>query len=112
MNCWSNELPCAVTVMDTEGIILEMNEKAKATFAKWGGGALIGKSLYDCHNPSSGETIRTLLRENRSNSYTIEKGGKKKLIHQTPWYRDGVIAGLVEISIELPDAMPHFVRPS
>ncbi len=112
MNHWSNELPLAITVMDTNGIIVEMNDRAKATFAKWGGEALIGKSLYDCHNPNSCETIRNLLQENRSNSYTIEKGGKKKLIHQTPWYRDGVIAGLVEISIELPAEMPHFVRPS
>ena len=34
----------------------------------------------------------------------------RKLIYQAPWYRDGVHAGLVELSLELPADMPHFVR--
>jgi hypothetical protein len=51
-----------------------------------------------------------LLRTPRANSYTVEKLGKKKLIHQTPFSRDGVFAGVVEIGIELPDPLPHFVR--
>ena len=46
---WANEMNCAVTVCDTEGVILYMNEKACRTFAKHGN--LIGKNLFDCHNP-------------------------------------------------------------
>ena len=33
---WSDEMNCAVTVCDTEGIILYMNEKARQTFARHG----------------------------------------------------------------------------
>lgn len=33
---WANEMNCAVTVCDTKGIILYMNEKACRTFAKHG----------------------------------------------------------------------------
>ena len=44
------------------------------------------------------------------NVYTIEKHGIKKLIYQAPWYRDGEFAGLVELAIELPAELPHFVR--
>jgi hypothetical protein len=34
----------------------------------------------------------------------------RKLIYQAPWYRDGVVQGLVELSLEIPGAMPHVVR--
>ena len=30
---WADEVDCAVTVCDIEGVILYMNEKARATFA-------------------------------------------------------------------------------
>ena len=45
---WAEEADCAVTVCDTEGVILYMNEKARATFAQHGD--LIGRNLFDCHN--------------------------------------------------------------
>jgi len=45
-----------------------------------------------------------------TNVYTIEKAGIKKMIYQTPWYQNGKVAGLVEISIEIPFDMPHFIR--
>ena len=45
-----------------------------------------------------------------SNCYTIEKNGVHKLIYQSPWYVKGEYGGLVEISVEIPNPMPHFVR--
>ena len=45
-----------------------------------------------------------------TNTYSISKNGLKKIIHQTPWRRDGKIAGLVEFSIVLPADMPHYDR--
>jgi len=107
---WADTIDAAVTVCDRDGVVLEMNERSKATFAKDGGGALVGKSLFECHGPASAATIRDLLAEGRTNAYTIEKGGARKLIYQTPWYDEGAVAGLVELSIVLPDAMPHHVR--
>jgi len=93
-----------------DGMIIYMNEKSKKTFEKWGGEALMGKSLFECHGSHSAEKIRELLSTARSNTYTIEKNGTKKLIHQSPWFQNGSIAGLIEISIELPKEMPHFIR--
>ncbi len=54
--------------------------------------------------------MERLLATGERNVYTIEKLGVKKLIYQTPWYQDGVFAGLVELSLEIPAEMPHFVR--
>ncbi len=105
---WAQEMNCAVTVCDTEGIILFMNEKACNTFAKYG--SLIGKNLLNCHNPASVEKIRELLATGGSNSYTIEKNGVHKMIYQTAWKKNGTVAGLVEISMEIPSELPHHIR--
>jgi transcriptional regulator with PAS, ATPase and Fis domain len=107
---WIKEFPSAVTVCDAAGIILAMNDKSARTNERDGGLALVGRSVLDCHPPAAREKLAALLREQRANSYTIEKNGVKKLIHQSPWYRNGQFAGLVEISIELPSELPHFVR--
>jgi hypothetical protein len=51
-----------------------------------------------------------LLDSRRANVYTIEKRGQKKLIYQAPWYQDGQYRGFIELSLELPAEMPHFIR--
>lgn len=107
---WTDSIDVAITVCDRDGVIVEMNEKSKETFAEDGGADLIGTSLFACHGPESAETIRQLISEGASQTYTIEKGDVRKLICQTPWYEDGAVAGLVELSIVLPAALPHHVR--
>ncbi len=107
---WEKEFAGSVTVCDTEGVILEMNDKACETFAKYGGRDLIGKNLLDCHPEPSRTKLLEILKNETTNSYTIEKNGIKKLIYQAPWYKDKKYAGLVELSLEIPFAMPHFVR--
>ena len=62
------------------------------------------------HNERSRAIIARLIAEGGRNVYTIEKRGVHKLIYQTAWRRKGVIGGLVEFSLELPDKMPHYVR--
>lgn len=105
---WAEHLHCAVTVCDTEGIILYMNAKSRATFAAHGD--LIGQNLFACHSEQSKAKIREMMATDTTNAYTIEKNGVKKVIYQTPWKRDGKVAGMVEISMVVPFEMPHFVR--
>ncbi len=107
---WVKEFPGAITVCDRDGIILTMNDKAIATFASDGGATLIGKNVLDCHPEPSRTTLRELLVSGQANCYTIEKNGVHKLIYQSPWYVHGEYAGLVEISLEIPPSLPHFVR--
>jgi hypothetical protein len=87
-----------------------MNEKSAITFSKDGGKQLIGKSLLDCHPEKAKQKILDLIKSDAVNVYTVEKNGQKKLIYQSPWYQDGKLGGLVELSIELPKEIPHFVR--
>lgn len=105
---WAKEMNCAVTVCDKEGIIIYMNDKAKDTFAKHGD--LIGKSLIPCHNDNSRAIITKLLETGGTNAYTIQKNGLKKMIYQTAWKENGEVAGLVEISMVIPENLPHYIR--
>lgn len=109
-NNWQKEFPGAITVCNKDGIITYMNEKAKKTFEEYGGEKLVGKSLLDCHNEESKKKIKELMTSTKANVYTIEKNGQKKLIYQTPIFENGENAGLVELSLEIPFDMPHFIR--
>ncbi len=110
MDNWIKELPCAFTVCDKTGIVIDMNEYAEKIFESDGGRSLIGTNLLDCHPEPSRTKLKDMLAREVTNTYTIEKNGKKKIIHQTPWYDNGEYKGFVEISFELPDNMPHFIR--
>jgi transcriptional regulator with PAS, ATPase and Fis domain len=107
---WIKSFPGAVTVCDTHGIILEMNDAAIEVFQQDGGEKLIGKNLIDCHPEHARLQVIEMLKAQRPHYYTIEKHGVKKLIYQTPWYQDGIYAGFVELSLPIPLEMPHFIR--
>ncbi len=107
---WAGELCVSITVSDTSGKILFMNNKSAATFAKDGSMDLVGKNLADCHKPGSWEKILGIMSSEKINCYTIEKEGIKKLIYQAPWYDEGKLSGVVELSMEIPFKMDHYVR--
>jgi transcriptional regulator with PAS, ATPase and Fis domain len=107
---WYDSLPVPVTFCDSDGIIVAMNDAAAKSFADRGGRALIGSNLLDCHNVDSQAKIRRMLAEHSQSVYTSEKNGRKLLVYQAPWYRDGEFAGLVEISFDVPMNIPNNVR--
>jgi transcriptional regulator with PAS, ATPase and Fis domain len=110
-NEWIKEFPAAITVCDAEGILLEMNDRAAKGYEKDGGRALIGKNMLDCHPGDSLLKTERLLESRAKNVYTIEKNGVKKIIYQSPWYKNGEYAGFVELSLEIPfGELPHFIR--
>jgi len=108
---WVTGFPGAVTVSDRNHRIIYMNDAAAATWASKGGRALLGTDLLACHNQRSRTIIENLLASGGTNVYTIEKAGIRKLIHQSAW-RDMscTVSGLVEISLVLPEGIPHFIR--
>jgi PAS domain-containing protein len=107
---WVKEFPAAITVCDRDGIILELNDRAVESFRTDGGTGLIGRNLLDCHPEPARTQLEQLLAAGSANVYTIEKAGVKKVIYQSPWYENGVYAGLVELSLVIPESMPHFIR--
>lgn len=107
---WAEGLAAAVTVTDAQGTILEMNERARQTFAKSGGGELVGRSVFACHPERAQAKLRELYERHEPHCYTIRKNGQKKVVHQLPWFENGVFGGLVEISVPIADELPHFER--
>ncbi len=107
---WLDGIEVAATVCDRHGICLYVNERAAQVFAKDGGRALVGQNLLDCHPEPARSRFAAQLTTPVPYSYTIEKSGVRKLIHQIPWYKDGVFSGVVELSMVLPETLPHFVR--
>jgi transcriptional regulator with PAS, ATPase and Fis domain len=107
---WTNQVAVAITVTDANGIITEMNPRSIATYENDGGAALIGRDVLACHPEPSRTKLAAMFNAHRPNHYTIRKSGQKKIIHQLPLSRDGVFAGYVEISIPIPDDLPHFDR--
>jgi len=107
MHQWVKEFPGTVEVCDTNGILLEVNDRAEA---QEGVRRLIGTNILDCHPEPARTKLKQMLESGQPNIYTIEKRGQKKLIYQAPWYTDGKYAGFVELGLDIPEAMPHFVR--
>lgn len=109
-HAWIDELGAAVTVTDADGTIVAMNRRACETFAADGGALLIGRSVFACHPERAKDAVRALYQHQRPNHYTIHKKGQWKIVHQMPWYRDGVFAGVVEFTVPIPETLPHFDR--
>jgi len=109
-NNWFKHFPGAITVTDVNGTISAMNDASAEMFQKDGGYALLGKSVFDCHPPTSQTKVRALYENAAANIYTIQKNGKKMLIYQTPYFNEGRFAGMVEMCLDLPASIPHFDR--
>jgi hypothetical protein len=107
---WTNQVAIAITVTDADGIITEMNPTSIATFAADGGAKLIGTDVLACHPEPSRTKLASMYKAHQPNHYTIQKNGRRKIIHQIPLWNEGVFGGYVEISIPIPDHLPHFDR--
>lgn len=99
-----------MTVCDKDYTILYLNDRSAEINASDGGKTLVGKNLLDCHPPEAKAKLKEVMASGKPNVYTIEKKGVKKVIFQAHWKKRGRLAGLVEITFELPRDMPHFVR--
>lgn len=104
-----NGLDIAITITDKEGNFIFLNDKSGAINANGDARALIGKQVRHYHNERSKAIIERLF-QGEKNIYTITKKGQRKLIYQTPWLVDGEVKGLVELSMVIPESMPHYNR--
>jgi transcriptional regulator with PAS, ATPase and Fis domain len=107
---WFEEFPAPITVTDEAGTIVAMNAASRQTFAADGGGALVGRSVFDCHPEPALTRTRELYARREPNHYTVRSHGVRRIIHQFPWTRDGAFAGFVEISVVIPEELPHHDR--
>ncbi|HPB05166.1 MAG TPA: PAS domain-containing protein [Prolixibacteraceae bacterium] len=99
---WAHEMDVRVTVCNKKGVIVYMNQASALGMHKYGGYELLGKSLFDCHNPASSAKIREMLEIPSVNVYITEKQEERRLIRQFPWEENGEHKGIIEFSFALP----------
>jgi len=107
---WLKEFSAAISICDKQGVLLDMNDAAEIVFEEDGGRELLGRNILDCHPEPARSKLAHIMDAQEVNVYTIEKNGKKKLIYQAPWYKEGEFAGFVEFSVDIPFNLPHFIR--
>ncbi len=107
---WVRELPAEIMVCDTIGIIVEMNDEAGVLFEEDGGSGLLGSNVLDCHPEPSRAKLEGMLDRQTTNTYFNTENGGKRFFFQSPWYKGGHYAGFVEVSFEVPEEIPHFIR--
>ena len=107
---WVREFPAEISICDREGVLLEINQAAEALFAKDGGRTLIGSNILNCHPEPDRSKLQRLLETGQTNVYLSETQGRRTFVFQSPWFLGGQYAGLVEVSFDVPDDIPHFIR--
>jgi DUF438 domain-containing protein len=78
MKCILDSWNKPVVFVDTDHVIVYMNEPARKNYAKWGD--VIGKSIFHCHNEQSCRTIREVFME-------LEKGAEEVMITNSEKHR-------------------------
>ena len=84
---------CAVVLCDLSHTIIYMNPAAGERYAKYGGTALLGGSLLDCHQPQTNEIIKRVVawfEESREHNliYTFYNEKENKDVYMVA-LRDG-----------------------
>lgn len=102
---WADDTNCAVTVCDTEGVVIYQNKQSISV-----NGEYCGKSMLPCHNERSKGIIARIL-EKATRMPTPSRKRDPQMIYQTAWRReDGTVGGIIELSMPIPAEMPHYVR--
>jgi len=108
---WIQDFSAAVVLCDTKGVITYLNDQAVAMYERFGGRALLGKSVFDCHEQqASNDKMIEIMRTRTPYAYTTERNGIKRLIYQAPHIVNDEAIGIIELAIVIPFEMPHFVR--
>ena len=110
MTDWTREFPGAVTVCDRHGVITQMNEKSAKAFEADGGRALLGTNLLAATRSRPAARWPTCSRIRASTPTRLRSAACGSSSTRHPGIATASIQGLVELSLEIPVSMPHFVR--
>jgi transcriptional regulator with PAS, ATPase and Fis domain len=109
---WVEEFRGTITICDSAGTVLELNKKSVESFRAEGGKKLLGSNLFDCHPEAARRKLNKLMKNRKTNVYTVTKGGSRKIVLQAPWYMKGRYRGFVEITIGIHAKIPNVNRTS
>ena len=103
---WADDTNCAVTVCDTEGVVIYQNKQSISV-----NGSIAAKACSPCHNERSKGIIARILEKGDTNALHHREKRDPQNDLQTAWRReDGTVGGIIELSMPIPAEMPHYVR--
>ncbi len=91
-----------IVICDVNHTIVYLNETATKNYQKWGGQALLGRSLLDCHNEKSRQAILDvvawfLLSKSNNMIYTYKNTAQQKDVYMVALRdTDGNLIGYYE----------------
>lgn len=97
-----NGSQCVLVMADENYIIKFVNEIGAKNYERFGGLAIVGKSLFDCHNENSCEAIKKLYKQFEDKTIRnfikeVERNGKKKVIVYFPIFNEEKFGGVLEL---------------
>ena len=95
------ETDMIISVCDADGTIVYMNDKAKNYFQEPGTPELTGSNILDCHPEPSKSQLKKMMTTHETQSLIKGEGEKRRIIHQTPIYKNKKFNGYIEIIIPL-----------
>ena len=112
---WVKEASAAIVVCDSEGVILEVNDRylefsQSETAQERKRDDLIGMNVIDCHSKSTQPKVSNLLKSGKIHTSMIERDGTRYLIYYAPWYTGGKYSGQMELILQIPPDYDHLFR--
>jgi DUF438 domain-containing protein len=100
----------SVVFVDTDHIIRYMNAPARMHYIKWGD--VLGKSIFDCHNPDSCQIIRDCFArlQNGEEEILFADNQKHRVYMRGVLDKQGNLIGYYE-RYEPPAATEHRFKP-
>lgn len=91
----------SIVICNLKHEIIYMNPAAIANYAKWGGDKLVGRSIFECHNPKSGEKIEQVIEwfavhESHNLVYTFHNEKQNKDVYMVALRDNGKLIGYYE----------------
>lgn len=91
----------AVVICNLEHEIIYMNPVAVLRYDRWGGAALVGRSLLDCHNQESKEKIKKVVDwfmadASHNMVYTFHNEKENKDVYMVALREEGKLIGYYE----------------
>jgi len=85
-----------VVLVDTNHIIVYVNEPARSTYAKWGD--ILGKSIFHCHNEQSCKIIREVFEKLSTGQDEVQIAGNERhrVYMRAVRDKDGKLVGYFE----------------
>ena len=91
----------SVVICNLEHEIIYMNPAAVQSYVKWGGDKLVGKCIFDCHNPKSKEAIQKVVDwfaadESHNLVHTFHNEKQNKDVYMVALRNEGKLIGYYE----------------